>query len=158
MVTRLALDARSLFTAAEIEARTNRSPLVEAEHLLLAMSAHPATDAGQVLASAGLTHEALERALATEFEASLAAGGVSVSAGGPPRPSPGPRRRLRLSASFKAAMERSVTASSGSRQIRPAHLLLGVLGAQAGTVPRALRLAGVDRAGLATLTRQALSG
>ena len=158
MVTRLAPDARSLIATAEREARTTRSPYVEAEHLLLAMSAAPSTDAGQVLASVGLNHEAVEQALELEFEASLAAAGVTVRGDGPVRAGPGPTRRLRLSASFKAALERSVAASSGSRQIRPAHLLLGVLGAQAGTVPRALRLAGVDQAELATRTRQALAG
>jgi D-alanyl-D-alanine carboxypeptidase len=156
MVTRLAPDARTLVTSAEAQARTSGSALVEAEHLLLAMSSKRDTDAGQVLASVGLTHEALEEALDREFEASLAAAGVSL-ASGLARPSREPARRLRLSASFKAALERSVTAAAGSRQIRPAHLLLGVLGAQVGTVPRALHLAGVDRAHLTTLTRQALA-
>jgi ATP-dependent Clp protease ATP-binding subunit ClpA len=157
MVTRLAPDARSLFKTAEAQARTSRSRVVEAEHLLLAMCTQPDTDAGHVLASVGLSHEVVEAALDQEFESSLAAASVSVRVGSLGRSSPGPARRLRLSASFKAAMERSVTAAAGSLQIRPAHLLLGVLGAQVGTVPRALRLAGVDQAELATLTRQALA-
>jgi ATP-dependent Clp protease ATP-binding subunit ClpA len=157
MVTRLAPDARTLFATAEREARTTRSPYVEAEHLLLAMSAAPGTDAGRILASVGLTHDAIEQALGQEFAVSLATAGVTVGAGGPLPSSPEPSRRLRLGASFKAAMERSVTAASGSRQIRPAHLLLGVLGARLGTVPRALQLAGVDQVELTTLTRQALA-
>ena len=150
MVTRLAPDARSLFKSAEAEARTSRSALVETEHLLLAMSARPDTDAGQVLAEVG-------HALSREFESTLATAGVSVVAKNLGRPSPEPTRRLRLSASFKSAMERSVTEAKGSRQIRPAHLLLGVLGAQMGTVPRALHLAGVDQAELAVRTEQSLT-
>jgi ATP-dependent Clp protease ATP-binding subunit ClpA len=158
MVLRLATDARTLFRAAEEEARATRSTMVEAEHLLLAMSLRPDTDAGQVLAVVGLTHQAIEEALDRGFGASLAAAGVSVAVDGLPLPSPEPPRRLRLSASFKAAMERSVTAAAGSRQIRPAHLLLGVLGAHVGTVPRALHFAGIDQDGLTTLTRQSLAG
>ncbi len=53
-------------------------------------------------------------------------------------------------------MVRAVRAAEGDRQIRPAHLLLGILGAQLGTVPRALQLAGVDQAELTNLTEQAL--
>jgi len=159
MVTRLAPEARTLIATAEQEARSTRSPYVEAEHLLLAMSSAPVTDAGQVLASVGLTRDAVEHALDQEFAASLAAAGVSVAGDGPaPAAGVGSARRLRLGASFKAALERSVVAASGSRQIRPTHLLLGVLGAQVGTVPRALQLAGVDQAELATLTRESLAG
>jgi ATP-dependent Clp protease ATP-binding subunit ClpA len=157
MVTKLAPDARTLFAAAEEEARAARSALVEAEHLLLAMSAQPGTDAAGVLASAGLTHEAVQAALDREFGASLAAAGVSVDVGALGRPSPEPPRRLRLGASFKAAMVRSVTEAGGSRRIRPAHLLLGVLGSNVGTVPRALHLAGIDQDELTSLARQALS-
>ena len=157
MVTRLAPDARSLFKSAEVEARTSRSAVVEAEHLLLAMSARPDTDAGHVLASVGLTHDTIEQALDQEFGASLAVAGVSVLAKDLGRPSPEPPRRLRLSASFKSAMERSVSAAKGSRQIRPAHLLLGLLGAQVGTVPRTLHFAGVSQTELVTLTEQTLA-
>jgi D-alanyl-D-alanine carboxypeptidase len=121
------------------------------------MSARPDTDAGTVLASVGLTHDTIEQALGQEFEASLAVAGVSVLAKDLGRPSPEPPRRLRLSASFKSAMERSVNAAKGSRQIRPAHLLLGLLGAQAGTVPRALHFAGVNQTELVTLTEQTLA-
>jgi D-alanyl-D-alanine carboxypeptidase len=157
MVLRLAPDARSLISTAEVEARTRRSPVVEAEHLLLAMSDVPGSAAADLLASVGLGHEAIEAALSREFESSLAAAGVAVSLDNLSRPSPEPPRHLRLSASFKATMERSVTAAEGSRQIRPAHLLLGILGAQVGTVPRALALAGVDQAELTRKTRESLT-
>ena len=38
------------------------------------------------------------------------------------------------------------------------NLLIGILQAEVGTVPRALSLAGTDRAGLAERARQALAG
>ena len=157
MVTRLAPEARSLFKTAEAQARGSGSPLIEAEHLLLAMCARPDTDAGQVLVSFGLTPAALQEALDQEFVASLAAAGVFVSTGSLGRPSPRPRRHLRLSASSKAAMERAVTAAAGSGRIRPGHLLLGVLGTRVGTVPRALHFAGVDQAEITARTEQALA-
>ena len=157
MVTRLAPDSRTLVAAAEDEARAARSPLVEAEHLLLAMTGQPGTDAADVLASAGLTHEAVQAALDREFGESLAVAGVSVDVGALPRPSPEPPRHLRLGASFKSAMVRSLAEAAGSRRIRPGHLLLGVLGSDVGTVPRALRLAGIDQDELASLVRHSLS-
>jgi len=53
-------------------------------------------------------------------------------------------------------LERALKSAVGRGQIRPGHLLLGVLAAQAGTVPRALALAGADSGDLAARTRQAL--
>jgi ATP-dependent Clp protease ATP-binding subunit ClpA len=157
MMQRLTPDARSLVASAEQEARAQRASHVEAEHLLLAMAATPATDAGRVLATAGLTHESVEAALEAELEASLAVVGVSVDAAALGTPSPHPQRTPRLGASFKASMERSVSSAAGSSRIRPAHLLLGVLGAQQGTVPRSLARAGVDTDELVRLTRQSLT-
>ena len=43
------------------------------------------------------------------------------------------------------------------KDLRPAHLLLGILLAEVGTVPRALTLAGIDRAELIVRIRQALT-
>ena len=157
MVLRLAPDARSLISTAEHEARKRRSPLVEAEHLLLAMSDVPGSEAAALLSSVGLGHDEIETALRQEFESSLAAAGVTVSLDSLEQPSTEPSRHLRLGASFKATMERSVVSAHGARQIRPAHLLLGILGAQVGTVPRALALAGVDQAELTRKTRESLS-
>jgi D-alanyl-D-alanine carboxypeptidase len=156
MITRLAPDARSLITMAEQEARSLRSPGVEAEHLLLAMTAEPETAAAQVLSCVGVTHAGVVQALRDEFEASLAVAGVAVDASDLATCTPDPTRRVRLGASFKAAMSRSVDAAAGAPRIRTEHLLLGILAAQEGTVPRALRLAGVDQAQLTALTAQSL--
>jgi D-alanyl-D-alanine carboxypeptidase len=43
------------------------------------------------------------------------------------------------------------------RNPQPAHLLLGILQAEVGTVPRALSLKGVDRSELVGRIRQTLS-
>lgn len=53
----------------------------------------------------------------------------------------------KLAASAKLAIERAltVTAKRGQRRITSANLLLGLLGAEHGRVPRALQLAGIDR-------------
>jgi D-alanyl-D-alanine carboxypeptidase len=55
-------------------------------------------------------------------------------------------------------MERGFSATSNRKKdLRPAHLLLGVLLAEIGTVPRTLVLAGVDRAELAARVRQSIT-
>jgi ATP-dependent Clp protease ATP-binding subunit ClpA len=158
MVIRMDRHAREILKQAGEEAGTAGSPAIEAEHLLLAMTSAPAAEAQRVLASAGLDHAAISAALDREVRQSLATAGVAVPADGFPQPSRLPARRVRFSASSKLVLQRALKAASGQRQIRPGHLLLGVLGAQAGTVPRALALAGVDRDELTARTREALAG
>jgi len=156
MVLRFAEHARAIVRQAEQEAEEAGSPVIEAEHLLLAMTGEHGSEARDVLASAGLDRDGLRAALDREFRQSLSAAGVTLPAGGLPRASGDPARQAHLAASGKVVLERAVKAAAGQRQIRPGHLLLGVLGAQAGTVPRALALAGVDQACLAARARQAL--
>jgi D-alanyl-D-alanine carboxypeptidase len=62
-----------------------------------------------------------------------------------------------MGASARLALERSFSSVVRKKELRPAHLLLGILQAQVGTVPRALALAGVDQAELVDRVRQALS-
>ena len=56
----------------------------------------------------------------------------------------------RWGASAKASIERALTIAKvrGDRRIVPTHILLGVLRAHEGTVPRTLASAGVNGAGL----------
>ncbi len=157
MVTRFTEYARMIVSQAEQEAVTDGSPLIEAEHLLLALASETGAEARRVLASAGLDRRALEVALDQERRQSLAAAGVTMPPGGLPRPSPHPARRPRMGASSRQVMQRALAAAAGQRRIRPGHLLLGVLGAQAGTVPRALAIAGADQGELAGRTREALA-
>ena len=156
MAIRFVVQARAIVRQAEKEAAAAGSPLIEAEHLLLAMTGQHGIEARDVLASAGLDRDAIRAALDREFRQSLAAAGVTLPPGGLPMASRDPERRARMATSAKLVLERALKSAVGRGQIRPGHLLLGVLAAQAGTVPRALALAGADSGDLAARTRQAL--
>jgi ATP-dependent Clp protease ATP-binding subunit ClpA len=139
--------------AAAAEARADGSTTTEAHHLLLAI----AREGSPSLAAAGLDHAAVRSALDREFARSLAAAGVRVD-GGLPAATSAPAGPPQLGATAKAALERGVAAAQHKRDCRPGHVLLGVLLAPVGTVPRALELAGVDRAGLADGVRREIAG
>jgi ATP-dependent Clp protease ATP-binding subunit ClpA len=126
-------------------AHDDGSTAIEAHHLLLAIASEEETTTRQVLASAGLDRRAILAALDREFEHSLNAAGVSATAFDLPRPTRAAKPAKQLGASAKLALERGFTAASRKKDLRPAHLLLGILEAQVGTVPRALALADVDR-------------
>jgi D-alanyl-D-alanine carboxypeptidase len=145
---------RTILEQAEREARLAGSASVEAEHLLLAIAAQPETPAAQVLVSVGLDRGAICRALEREFEHSLSVAGVSPAAFDLARSSHAPERKAELGVSVRHALERGLT---GVRNLRPLHLLLGILRAQIGTVPRALALAGVDRLDLTARVEQTLA-
>jgi ATP-dependent Clp protease ATP-binding subunit ClpA len=139
MFERLASDARTAVEGAWDEARAAGACTVEAEHLLLALSLRPE------MQELGLDHEELLNAFAGEEEHSLAAVGINRS----DYDAPVSRRRAdkpKLGASAKLAIQRAltVTAARGQRRITIANLLLGLLGAEHGRVPRALHLAGID--------------
>ncbi|YCK38466.1 Clp protease N-terminal domain-containing protein [Actinomadura sp. ATCC 39365] len=141
------------------EAREEGSAATEAHHLLLAIATVEATAAHRVLTAAGLGRQAIRDALDREFEHSLSATGVSLVSHDLPKPFRDPRDHPGLGATARLALERGFAAAKGKKDLRPAHLLRGVLSTGVGTVPRALALAGVDRAGLIdrveeTLTRE----
>lgn len=151
MFERLEPDTRrAVVRAAHDEARGLGSPTVEAEHLLLALADDPRTPAGGLLVERGLDHAGLVAALERETEQSLAAVGVALSdfvlAGRPPAM----RRKTTFGTSAKQALARAVGLASarGDRTVSPGHLVVGILRAEIGTVPRALALAGVDRVAL----------
>jgi ATP-dependent Clp protease ATP-binding subunit ClpA len=135
-----------VFRRADDEARRLGSATIEAEHLLLALT-QDAGAAGTLLAQAGLDHGALDDALVAENEQSLAAVGVSLAAFDLPPMRSRSRRRPRLGTTGKRALERAARAAlaRGDRHIESAHILLGLVRAQAGTIPRVLDLAGVDQ-------------
>ena len=66
--------------------------------------------------------------------------------------------RLPLGTSAKVAIKRAMIVSRISRRRRirmqDTDLLVGILQAELGTVPRALAIAGIDRAALISLTRE----
>ena len=134
MFERFTSDARTVVKAAEAQARDLGSRTIEAEHLLLALAAGGAIP--------GLDRLDVLDALDAERTRSLLAAGVSGDVDLPPT-----AVRPRMAASAKLALERSLRAAvaRSDRSIRAGHLLLGVLAAEAGTVPRALEIAGIDR-------------
>ncbi|WP_310710252.1 Clp protease N-terminal domain-containing protein [Nonomuraea sp. 3-1Str] len=145
------------------EAREDGSAVIEARHLLLGMATLRDADTRdavvhEALASAGLDHRAIREALDKEYEHSLGAAGVSPATFGHlPEPSRSPERPSQLGASAKLALERGFSCVARKKDLRPGHLLLGVLRAEAGTVPRALTLAGIDREGLMERLQRALA-
>jgi ATP-dependent Clp protease ATP-binding subunit ClpA len=139
MFERFATEARHAVEAAEQEARTSGRSSIEAEHLLLALSLRSEMQA------LGLDHDEIAEALAAEEEESLAAVGVELASFDVPASS---RRtgNVKLGASAKLAIQHGliVTTKRGQRRITAANLLLGLLDAEHGRVPRALRFAGID--------------
>jgi D-alanyl-D-alanine carboxypeptidase len=133
-----------------VEAQRDGSATVEAQHLLLAVAAQEGTAPQRVLAAAGLDHEAVQAALDREFDHSLSTVGVSRGSFGLSRPSTTLKRLPTMGATGKLALERGFASVPRKKDLRPAHVLLGILQAEAGTVPRALALAGVDRTDLLT--------
>jgi ATP-dependent Clp protease ATP-binding subunit ClpA len=150
-------ESRKAVAAAREIASELESPTLEAEHLLLALARQPATTAHDLLVEAGLDYDQLRAALDAEFEGTLAAVGITLSDFD--LSATASRTRIpRWGASAKLVLERSVKIADGrrDRRITPGHILLGILRAVAGTVPRALDRAGVDRAELSSRVAAAL--
>jgi ATP-dependent Clp protease ATP-binding subunit ClpA len=139
------------------EAGADGSDTVEAHHLLLAVTAAGEPTTTELLASAGLDHDRLRAALDQEFAHSLATAGVSLAASGVPGRKPA-ADATNMGASAKLVLGRGLATVRRKRDLRPAHVLAGILEAEVGTVPRALALAGVDRAALLTRVRREADG
>lgn len=141
----------------EAEARRDGARLIEAEHMLLALATNDDA-AGRLLLEAGLNHERLAAALRDEHRQSLASAGMkplaeaSVEAWDADRP-------LTLGTSAKAALKRALGEHhrdrSRRRRARPGStdLLIGLLQAELGTVPRVLAIADADRSALIARAR-----
>jgi ATP-dependent Clp protease ATP-binding subunit ClpA len=146
--------ASRAFHAAHREALRRGRRSVEAEHLLLALAAEHDTVCGRFLHESGLGEERLADALERESIRSLAYAGVTplpesevvLDRRGAPDGRRGP---VRLGASARSAIQAGMRASAmRHRSRRATDLLVGILSAELGTVPRALALAGIDRDGL----------
>ena len=136
---RFTRDARAAVVGAREQARAQGHHDVEAEHLLLFLAGRAEFQA------LGLDRDRLADALATEEERSLAAVGVAA---GELEPSIAPRapRKLQFATSAKLSLQRAmkVAAARGDRRLTAGHVLLGVLAAERGRVPRALQLSQID--------------
>jgi ATP-dependent Clp protease ATP-binding subunit ClpA len=135
MFERFTREARAVVKDADGEARRLGSRTIEAEHMLLALAGHEPL---------GLDRDEILSALEAERERSLMAVGIAA---GDFDLRPAPVTRPKMATSAKIALERSLRASMerSDRRIEAGHILLGVLAAEAGTVPRALTLADIDR-------------
>jgi ATP-dependent Clp protease ATP-binding subunit ClpA len=136
MFQRFTEDARAVVQEAHDEARRRASRTIEAEHLLLALAAR---------GIAGLDHATIDAALDEEERVSLAAAGVSWEDFDPT-----PRHtdfKQKLGASAKAALGETlkVALAREDKNLTSPHLLIAILSAERGTVPRALDVAGLDR-------------
>jgi ATP-dependent Clp protease ATP-binding subunit ClpA len=159
MFERFAKESKAVVIAAREEAVSMGAPTLEAEHLLLALARDSHSDAGRVLAQSGLDYDGVRTALEREFERSLAAVGVSASAFEPADVSLPTAGTPRWATSSKSVFKRAHDAlkAHGGRRLTPTHLLLGVLAAEAGTVPRALAAVDVDRSSVATSAEATLA-
>jgi ATP-dependent Clp protease ATP-binding subunit ClpA len=146
----------AVLVRAEHEAREDGSRTIEAQHMFLAVAAEPEPVVSELLASAGLDRAAVQAAVEQEFVHSLSVVGVSSSTYDLPKPSRMPTHPG-LGTSAKLALERGLGAALRKKELRPAHVLLGILSAQAGPVPRALDLAGVDREALRDRVTESLA-
>lgn len=147
--TKFPNESRSIVAGAREIASEEVPPSLEAEHLLLALARAEPKGVHDVLVDAGLSYEGIRDALDSEVEGSLEMVGVRVGELDL-RATPGVSSAPRWGQSAKIALERSLkTADARSdRRITPAHILLGILAATRGMVPRALTRAGIDRAEL----------
>lgn len=147
MSRRLDRDARRavLYDASE-EARQMASPTTQSEHILLALAVNAESPCGTLLGQHGLDYESVLEALDRETEQALAAVGLVVAGFHPAHASPRPGAP-RLAASAKSVLLQAAALAKArrDRHITEAHLLVGVLRAEIGTVPRALAAAHVDR-------------
>jgi ATP-dependent Clp protease ATP-binding subunit ClpA len=139
----------------EIEAKHDGAKAIEAEHMLLALTASSDGDAAKLLHEAGLDHERLASALREERRRTLAFAGMTapdkkvVAATEVESPLP-------FGTSAKTAFKRALIGARHERHrahLRGTDLLAGILEAELGTVPRALAIAGIDRVALASRVR-----
>lgn len=156
MLERLAEDARDAVLRGAQEAQELGSATIEAEHLLLALAADENTPTGRLLADCGLDHGGVRGALESETARSLAAVGVAVTDFALTDPGHPPRRRPKLATSSKRVLETALGLARSRKDARIAapHLLVGILSATLGTIPRALDTTHVDRAVLLTKAQQ----
>ena len=131
----------------EVAARQDGAKFIEAEHMLLALASDPESDAARLLSESGVDHERLAAALRDERQRTLAFAGFKVAEQRPPEVTE-VESPLSLGTSAKAAIRRALVGSRHDHRarLRSTDLLAGILEAELGTVPRALAIAGIDRA------------
>jgi ATP-dependent Clp protease ATP-binding subunit ClpA len=146
---RLSRSLRAIVIRSVTEAQQRGASLVEAEHMLLALSLEKGTPAAAALEASGLDHAGIDAALRAERDASLRVAGVEPISEERLRAAPRVTRP-RWGTSARDVLVRAHKAAAATQRSRTAEtdLLAAILGLDLGTVPRALDLAGVDRAAI----------
>jgi ATP-dependent Clp protease ATP-binding subunit ClpA len=144
MFERFVADARRVAVEANSIAAGLGSPSVEAEHLLVSLAAGN-DPAGHALREVGLDPDEVREAIRRDFERVL--GRVGIDAAGMDLSANCRRTTPRWGASAKQGLERALEEAKrrGERRIRSEHILLGLLRAEHGAVPRILEGEGIDR-------------
>jgi len=146
---RFAREARAVVTRGWRLAGELGSSSVDAQHLLLAL-AEGESAAATALNAEGVDGASLRAALEDEPQRSLRRAGFALGALAVPPATPVTPRRGRAAwgTSAKLALERAVKAAQarGDSRIGAEHVLLGLLGARAGAVPRLLEHLGAGAA------------
>jgi ATP-dependent Clp protease ATP-binding subunit ClpA len=134
-------EVRGLLLQAQDEAAARGAPTVEAEHLLLAMTTVPFGSASRILEDLRLSHDRVAGALDRERARALALVGVDTRR--LPRPRPiHDIRRIGWGQSARSAAERSTGEAHADPQLR---MLLGIVRAEVGVIPRLLAELGLTR-------------
>jgi ATP-dependent Clp protease ATP-binding subunit ClpA len=139
---------RSIVDRARAVAVSRGSTTIEAEHLLLAVLEHPSVRLHDGLRTLWLTGEMVTDALDREFEDALCAVGVtpppSIVPAAPrvSRPGWGQSAKLAWARTAEAAAARGVT------RLDDRHLVIGIVRAEAGVIPRLLERLGLTRAAI----------
>lgn len=142
MLERFVREARMVALEATSVAAGLGSDSVEAEHLLVSLAAGN-TPAGAALRDAGLDAPELRDAIQRDFERSLSRIGIDAI----DLPAANCRsRKPRWGTSAKQGLERALVEAKrrGDRKIGTEHVLLGLLRAEHGAVPRILAAEGID--------------
>jgi ATP-dependent Clp protease ATP-binding subunit ClpA len=144
MFERFIAEARQVALQAHSVAAGLGASSVEAEHLLVSL-AGTQNPAGAALREVGLDSAELHEAIQRDFERVLAQ--VGIDASGVDVSSNCRRTKLTWGASAKRSLERALEEAKrrGDRRIGCEHILLGLLRAEHGTVPRLLAAEGIDR-------------
>jgi len=144
MFQRFVADARRVAVEANSVAAGLGSASVEAEPLLVSLAAGQ-DRAGSALREVGLDPEELREAIHRDFERVL--GRVGIDAAGFDLSASCRRTTPRWGASAKQGLERALQEAKrrGERHIGPEHILLGLLRAEHGAVPRILEGEGIHR-------------
>jgi ATP-dependent Clp protease ATP-binding subunit ClpA len=144
MFSRFVGNARHVALEAGSVAAGLGSPSVEAEHLLVSLAATH-DPAGAALREVGLDPEEIREAIRRDFERVL--GRVGIDASGVEESANCRRTKPGWGTSAKLGLQRAVEEAKrrGDRQIGCEHILLGLLRAEHGTVPRLLAAEGIDR-------------